>query len=511
MARPRYGYERLKIEDFSGGWNPRDAWSEIARNEMPDMMNMTLEERGGVVKRLGLTRLNAGAQISNGGNIQSLYYSAATDRLLAQIGLNLYASSNGGVSWGSALHTFSTNARCHMVDFLGVVVIIHPADNVRTYNGTAVSGVVANSPDGTCIAVWQNALWSIGDPAAPSRVTRSDLGAATWPASPITVDIRVKDDKPLTAIGGGQGMDEQGRDGILVWKEDSHYRINNSSTGAYTVEDFQYGASGAMCVTTTAGVTCGLSRKGIVANTGGTPELVSTKIEPLFHPSQMTFANSHVMLAANTESDRMVFSMPFTDGVTANSLTLEYSPKQGWFAPHSFGISAATNYTKNTQKLYGGKVGTGSSTYGYLLDVFSGAQDDGAPITSRFQTRWFEPNVGSDVRYRRAVINGRGSFTFYVKRNYDTGAGDSYQVAIQGDGSLWGSAIWGTDTWDAPLQQDYVEIFSLGHGRSISMEVQETSSTTSTRTALLDIGAEEPIGGFAVYGISVDMVSLGTS
>ena len=61
------------------------------------------------------------------------------------------------------------------------------------------------------------------------------------------------------------------------------------------------------------------------------------------------------------------------------------------------------------------------------------------------------------------------------------------------------------------LQQDYVEIFSLGHGRSISIEIQEQSMLTSSQVKLLDVGEDPEVGGFALYGISVDMVGLGNS
>lgn len=504
-------YRVLRIEDFSGGWNPRDAWSEVGNNESPDMMNVTLDERGGIVKRLGLRRINGGDQIVNTGNIQSLYYSAATDRIVAQIGASLYASGDGGITWGAAFHTFTTTNRCHMVDFLGVLVIIHPVDNVYTYNGTSTTGPVANSPDGTCIAVWKNALWSIGDPAQRSRVTRSDIGAVTWPASPITVDIRAKDDQPLTAIGGGQGMDDVGRDGILVFKEASIYRIYDSTNGANTVEDYQYGASGPMCITTNAGMTAAISRKGIVGITASaSPMLLTDKISPLFHENQLTYGQSAHMVACNHDHDRMIFSMPF-DGSNTNSLTVEFSPRDGWFAPHDFGLSAATNYTKNMNRIYAGKLGTGSSTYGYILDVFSGGDDDGVDIAARFQTRWFEPNYASEVRFRRAMISGRGTFTFYVKRNYDTGSGDGRTVSIIGDGSLWGTAIWGVDTYSSALQQDYAEIHSLGHGRSISIEIRESSDDTSLGPPFLDVGATTEVGSFAVYGIVIDMVPLGAS
>jgi hypothetical protein len=500
------------ITDFSGGWNPRDAWSQVADNESPDMLNVTLDERGGVVKRLGLTK--TGAQIANTANVQSIFYSISIDRLLVQVSDKVYSSSDGGATWSASIKTFSTSARCHMVDFVGKVVLIHPVDKVFTYDGTTFSGVVANSPLGSCMAVWQNAIWSIGDPTSAStkvRVTRSDLGAITWPASPVTVDIRSKDDEPLTCVGGGTGMDDIGRGGLLVWKEGSYYRINDSATGAYTVENYDYGASGPMCVTTNQGVTASICRKGIIATDGSgqAGTVVSDKIEPLFHPVQLTYANASTMVAGSFQ-DRMVFSLPF-DGSTTNSLTLEFSPAQGWFAPHNFGITSATAYKKNTNKLYGGKVGTDSSSYGYVLDVFTGGSDDTVAITARHEIRWFEPNRGNACRFRRLNVNGRGTFNLYFKINYDSGQGELFPISIVGDGAVWGTAKWGVDTWSSTLFQDYERLFSLGYGRSFSIEISESSTTSGTGPSLLDTGAAEARGAFAVYGYNLDIQSLGNN
>ena len=507
----RAGYASLGVTDFAGGWNARDAWGEVEDNELIDMLNFSLDQRGSLIKRLGLTKLNGSDQIVNTGNVQNLYYSAALDSVIAQVGDSLYKSTDGGVNWSASFKTFTTSARCGMVDFLGVLVIIHPVDNTFSYNGTTVTGPIANSPDGNAIAVWQNALWSIGDPAQPSRLTRSDLGAVTWPASPITNDLRVKDDQALTAIGGGEGMDTEGRAGLLVFKESSTYRVHSLTDGAYTVVDFNYGASGPLCVTTNNGMTGAISRRGLIVMRGddSVPTLASYKIDPLFRANQLTFAQTANMCAGNYE-DRMVFSLPW-DSSTVNNLTLEYHPNHEWIAPHGFGCSAFTSYTKNTRKLYGGKVGTNSGTFGYVFDVFSGGSDDGTAIACRAQTKWFEPHGGSEVRFRRAVINGRGNFTLYVKLNYDTGQGEGFPISIEGSGAVWGTAVWGVDTWGTNLQQEYQEIFSLGHGRAVSFEVSESSSSTSLGIPLLDDGAAETLGAIALYGINVDMVTLGRS
>lgn len=513
MPRTAYraGYSNLPVIDFSGGWNPRDAWSEVEDNELIDVMNFTLDKKGGLVKRLGLTRLNAGDQISNANNVQNLFYSQALDRMIAQVDADVFVSADGGVTWGTSIKNFSTSARVGFVDFLGKLIMIHPVDRVFHYDGTTVSAVVANSPPGNAIAVWQNFLWSIGDPANPSRVTRSDPGAITWPASPVSNDIRVKDDQPLTAIGGGEGMDTEGRAGLLVFKEGSTYRIHSVTDGAYTVTDFNYGASGPLAVTTNNGMTAAISRRGIIVMRGdaSVPILASYKIDPLFRAGQLSFAQSANMAAGNIE-DRMVFSLPW-DGSTTNNLTLEYHPNLEWIVPHDFGCTAFTSYTKNTRKLYGGKVGTGASTYGYIFDVFAGGADDGAAVTCRAQTKWFEPNGGSSTRFRRAVINGRGVFNLYVKRDYDTGQGEGFPIAIQGTGAIWGTAVWGTDTWSTALSQDYQEIFSLGVARAISFEIQESSSNTFVSPPFLDVGGQETQGSVALYGIIADMVTLGRS
>jgi hypothetical protein len=68
---------------FDGGLNLRDAPSELAENETPSCFNVTLDERGGVVARLGLTKLNGSSLLPQ--PPQALYYSSVADALLAYI------------------------------------------------------------------------------------------------------------------------------------------------------------------------------------------------------------------------------------------------------------------------------------------------------------------------------------------------------------------------------------------------------------------------------------------
>lgn len=499
----------LNISDFSGGWNPRDAWSAVADNELPDALNVTLDERGGVVKRLGLTKYNASQMGSD--VLENLYYSPTLNLIIAQQGTTLYKSTPGTGTFAS-FHTLGSADRACFVDFLGKVMFANANDVFRSYDGASVSAAIANAPKAITASVWQNAIWSAGDPANLTRVTRSDLGAITWPASPVYVDIRIKDDKPITCIGGGTGMDVQGRSGVLVFKDDSTYRLHDSATGAYTALDLAYGAGGPLAVVTDQGITCAVSARGIIGMRGddSEPTILSAKVEPLFRDTQLNMTQQANMVAGRYRG-RMVFSFARI-GSNANNITLEMHPVQGWIVPHSFGLAAATVLEKSgastrVSKLYGA-----SSSAGYVYDVFTGGSDDGAAISARFQMRWIEPASGNAVRFRRLVPNGRGTFNLFFKRNYDSSSGELFTVSIEGTGVDWGGgSLWGGGAvWSSEIFQDYGQpIFSLGWGRSFSIEVQEVSTSSATGPKLLDDGTADSTGAFSVYGFSIQYQPLG--
>jgi hypothetical protein len=499
----------FSINDFSGGWNPRDAWSQVGDNESPDCLNVTLDERGGIVKRLGLLKYNS-TQLGTDA-FENLFYWQTQQYLIAQQGTTLYYSTGDGV-WTTTTRVFSTSARVGMCDFQGRLCVVHPVDGVWvSTNGTTWTQTTGGTNNmeavrGNCIAAWQNKLWVGGDPNNKPRVWFSAAGdATTWTIATAWVDIRDKDDAIVTAIGAGSGMDSEGRPGLLVFKDESHYRINNSSTGAYTTVDTQYGASGPLAIASTLGITCAISKRGIVAvnASGGEAVLVSDKLTPLFNPNQIAFAQAANM-CAGVYRDRLVFSLARA-GSTTNNLTLEYSPQVGWIVPHGFGASAFAMYRKNDEKLY-----SAGPTSGYAFETFKGGDDNGTAITARYQTRWFEPGRGNACRFRRMIVNGRGEFSLYVKRDYTSGQGELNEVAIVGDAFVWGTGIWGTGIWGPDIFQEYQEFHSLGLGRAVSFELTESSATSVTGPKLLDDGASPELGAFACYGLTIDYVNLGS-
>lgn len=492
------GLERLALSNFSGGLNLQAAPSELAQSETPDCMNVTLDERGGVVKRLGLSKIaNVSALTATP---QILYYSRALDKLLIQVGTGLYKSDDGGSNWSAALKTFSTSARVGMCDFLSKVVVIHPADGAFTYDGATFSGKVTNSPNGNTIAVWQNALWSAGDPAATSRITRSDLGAITWPVAPVTNDVRAKDDTAITALIAA------GVNALLAYKEESIYRVQDATSGAYMTLSPTYGASGPLCVALNQGECASLSRRGIAVTDGmKNPELISTRIEPFFRFDQLAYSTSSDW-CAGVFRDRFVFSLARA-GASANNATLEYSPAAGWVVPHSFGVQSFASYVPSTRRLLAAKVASGPATA--TFEVFKGGTDDGVAITARYQTPWLEPGAGILCRYRRLRAKGRGS-AFSISTRFDyADAGTDNTFASPAAGMLWGTGLWGSGFYGANNYEAYKDFYSLGVGKAISFVFNQTSSTSATGQKLLMDGFAPEVGDFACYGLDVDFIRLG--
>lgn len=499
--------QQLAVNDFSGGLNLRDAPTELASNETPDALNITLDQRGGVIKRLGLKRLNA---VALAGPAQTLYYWGTGGVMIVQVGATVYSTSDF-VTFTS-LKVFTTNARAAFTDFQYQLVAVHPVDGVWTSTGgafTQTTGGLNNmeAVKGTCLAAWQNKCFVAGDPVNKSRVWWCNLGdPRKWTVASDWVDIREKDDLPVTALGVGQGMDILGRPGMLVFKEESTYRINNVVNGSFTTLDGHIGAAGPQAVATLNGVTAAVSRHGIYV-TDGVRDLqnVSEKVQPLFTPVKLNFAQIGLM-TAGIYRDRIVFSMP-SAGSAVNNLTLEFHPPSGWIVAHSFGAASFGQWGKQDEKLY-----SSNPTTGYLYETFAGGSDDGVAVTARYQTPWFTPSQASNnCQFLKLMLSGRGLFDLNVKLNFTAAGGSTRKVTmvstpwVWGDGTLWGQTVWGPNNFE-----NYQAFDSLGMGRSISFQFTHTGTDSVSGQAILGQGTPE-VGAFAVYNLALDYVRLGIS
>jgi hypothetical protein len=515
LPAPRTLSRRVFVA-FDGGLNLRDAPGELQDNESPDMMNMTLDERGGIVKRLGSQRDNS-ASINNS-TPWNLYYSEALDQLIIQIGTKLYkrtaANAYTEITRAGPLAAFTTSAQVGMADLAGILYVIHPADGVLKYTGAGSIAAVAGTVHGNSLATWQNKLWATGESNA---VYWSNAGNGdVWTTASDFVQIRDVNDDVCTAIGFGQALDQGAvpASGLLVYKRGSTHRISDSATGAYKTLSAEAGAAGSKAIAHLNGMTLTVNDKGVWVTDGeASPALVSKRLTPIFRPDSLAMA-----LLANTavgiERDRFVISLTRA-GSSVNDISFEYQPEQGWFAPHSYAFSAYATLRQQDSQLYGLTTATDPN----LVKLNTGGVDNklsngsgGTAITSRFQTRWFEPVNGALSRVRRLRLQHRGAIDVYMQRDF-TVDGELLGTlpAETPGGYLYGTGVYGVAVYgpaNAGLER-YSDIYSLGVAKAWAFEIRHTGTASGVFPRLLETGVAPETGEVALYELHIDFVPLG--
>jgi hypothetical protein len=493
-------------------------------------MNVTLDERGGVESRLGISKLN-GASLLPAAPMY-LYYSTVADALLAYISTysgqgRLYKSTNGGATWSEVTWTpgpplFTSAAQAAIIDFKNRVVVVSTLDGVYSFPSdlslpTRTTGGAANMEEvrGSAIAVWQNKLWVTGDVRedathSQARVWFSNAGnEQLWTVASAFIDIRDVDTKICTAIGAGTGMDVTGKPTLLVFKETSMYRMNDSTSGAYTtLHSKGAGAACAKAVAANLGRICSINREGIWVTDGiAVPVRVSDKLQPLFSADGIDYANFGTWAAAPYR-DRICFNI-VRSGASAPNLMLEYHPELGWTVPHALSLGPMTPYTKQTAKLISVSSSSGADV-GEVYETFKGGTDDGVAIPARYQTPWVPLAAGDEARLRYLRSDGRGVVSAQVRKNFTT-IGEAYTLNFdQSLGFVWGTGLWDVGLWGDPATEGVADTPLDLVARHVSLSFAVSTTTTAARPPLLGDGVQVEIGAWAIYGAQLDYITLGT-
>ena len=491
----------IRYADFSGGLNLRDSSDQLAPNESPDMMNVILDQRGGLEKRLGYTK--DGGMSAFAANCVNSFYSWVLGQIVVQEGVNVRKRTAAGTF--SSVKAFSTAARVTFCDFHGKMLMLHPVDGLFSYDGTTVSARLGTHV-GVDIAAFQNKVWTATGTALAAERTRVNFCAAgdetTWAGGTAgSVDIREIDDAPLTCLIGDSGQDVAGRGGLLVFKEKSAYRIHSSVTGDFVTIDPANGASGALAAcgipAAPGEATAVVNKTGIYITTGrGKLEKASGRIDPLFTPTFLEYEDVDAFCSVAQPDGHLLFSVRKL-GSSENDLTIEYDPSVGWMVPHSFSASSFAAHGA-TGQVYHTDPGSGR----FLYETFSGGSDNGTDITARSQTRWEHLIPGQKMRLQRVSLYGRGIFSFGLVLDHATGVGFQQDfVGVDDDLFTWGTSVWGgTDVWGPSHGQFHQTFWPRKAGGAMSFRVDETSSLTSFGDEVL---GESPTahGAFSLFEI----------
>jgi hypothetical protein len=491
-------FKSVSIGPFPGGLNTRDQAGELSAEELSDAMNVTIDERGAVMKRLGYERRYALPVGS--GLVKNIFSWNSRGWLIAQIGAGMHKDG------AAAFHTWTTDARVGMCEYLGNLVMIHPVDGVRMWDGTTVTGPFANFPKGDTCSSWQTRCWFAGNPDFPARVTYTDIGAMTMGVNNFN-EIREKDAGKVTCLTGAAGLDISGRPGLLAFKGDSAYRIYDSTNGAYNTIDASTGCSSNISAISAFGRTYVVNERGIYYTNGIDPMVeVSGKIENIFHDDVINQTRDD-LFAAGRYQDRLYFSVPRV-GQTYNSIAVELNPATGWVMTHSNAASAYASVGHGASNL-----AMGSPTVnGLVFDSHRSGADDGAPIASYLQSAWIVPGAGNKVNVRRARFIGAGEFDATLLRDFAAGqTGTTLHIDINSGDILYDDigSLYDTDDVYGPGQfQGHADFWSIAKTGEFAIRITETSTLSRTGQPILG-GAEPEIGAWSLSRVLLWVIDLG--
>jgi len=230
---------------------------------------------------------------------------------------------------------------------------------------------------------------------------------------------------------------------------------------------------------------------------------VSDKLQPLFSQDGIDYGNFSTWAAAPYR-DRIIFSIVRAGSSTPN-LILEYSPDLGWTVPHDIAIGPMTPYTKQTAKLLGA-----ASSGGQVYDMFTSGTDDGTAIDARYQTPWAPLVSGDEARLRYLRAYGRGQMTTQLRTDFVT-TGEDYPLSFgEGTGFVWDIALWDVGAWGEPAIEGNADTALDQVCKHVSFMLSATTTSSSQRAPLLGDGVAPEIGAWAVYGVKLDYIQLGT-
>lgn len=498
------GLESGQITNFAEGPNFRDSPSELAALETYGSWNVTYDERGGASSRLGYQKRNGSALGTAGEKVVNDYYSPLLNLQLTQVNAKLYRADNT-----TAVKTFTTNACVTFAEINSLVIACHPVDGLwSSPDGTTWTKITAaNAPTtGTnCVATWGARLF-VG--MSDGSVHWSDPGTvATWTSTNF-VSVWMKNQAPIVALHVGSGQDIQGRPGLLVFKQDSVYRINDFSTGAYTVVDATSGAAGPKAVVGVGARVIWIGKRGIFwwREDQAAPVNASDLLAPMWGQDGLNYSTQNGW-AAGRYKNRALFSCA-SNGSSTNDLAFEFHPDFGWIAPRSDAVSCYSTTAGSTETTYGGS----PTVDGQLYVLASGGTDDGAAISGWMQTRWILPNGGFQAQLWQVRVHGRGQGTMTVRTDYQDSGGFDNALDLQPNVPTWGSFNWGDGTlWTAAELEASEAFFDIGVCREFSVRFSFTVNSTATGRSLFGNVPAQIVGAFGLYALEYLFVPLGLS
>lgn len=453
-------YNPFPVEQFNG-LNLLDDPQEVGATGAVDLLNVEFNNRGRVRSRDGYDKFTASTGPTNFWKLFPFYTDDGTKQLL---GTFEFPSALGGAAIraiDSSGVTIATYSGAIGEDYWQAVRFGTPSNDYMYFAGrttpasagpqsiirwdgttfTAPAGMpfvrylAVQSPDNRLVA-------AAGSGArASTKVEFSNAGdPATWDVNDF-VYITPGDGEPVTGLVSWREL-------VFAFKETKFAVFTGNSVGAegttvfnYRMVDTGLGSPGVMCAGR-PGVFF-LNRRGIYLTTGGEPRLISRAIDPLFLGNTSNaytgsainhsalFPNATVRLSPAGASmtwigERLYVAVPTGASTTNDRVLVWDSILDTWTVWDLPANSLAAFRTDDSERLMF-SYATGTNDIGVQSEDFT--DDDGAAITSRYQSGFYDLGApGSTAFTRWSRLWGSGAPTVGVLTDHATS--DSRAAAV---------------------------------------------------------------------------------
>lgn len=489
------------LESFSGGLNLRADQFDLEENESPDMLNVSIDPRGGVALRGGVIRRNATALANDIKGIWGFYTDGGTKQVMVNHGTKVAYSASGNFTELTNITNRTDGSRVYGITFNNVSygvsydqVSFKWDGSTDADLGTTINGSAGNMPQAQYIAQWNNHVWcahTYEGSASKYRLRWSNINEAEkWSAADyVDVDKGEEGDYLTGLVSHG--------DRLVVFKSNAIYAMLGFDTNSFQLVNITKDVGSiplSSPVSTPFGVFFWHDRTGVHVYDGNRTAYIFDALKPAIDDGRITFTNPPQLAWSK---NKLYVSVDWAGGYGTVRRTFVYDPSLGnrgaWSATDIDAGPLFTFRPPNAETILIGGCVANTGRAIHIDDdesrVFDKYATSEANIPSYFVTPWVSTN-NPIVRKRwgkpQMVTLAKSSLqlTTEIYKDYDFAeASKSFLVEITGRSSsaLWGSgpsdvsgAKWDVDSWGSPSEArvtDVKRLPTLGTGRSICMKI----------------------------------------
>lgn len=468
----------LRLSDFRGGLNTRDAPYLQEPNQARDLLNVVSTKQGAIRKRDGVaTFATPPAELLSLAPCEG----TATKFLVGANATNLYSINGAGAVTSIKGALTITNGRWEFTSApasggQGPLYGINGTDQAVQWTGagnaatwTASVGAV---PNGRFIKYLANRVIVAGVAASPSRVFAATPGdARNWGTAAgqgWVIDLDPDDGDAITGLGTIGAY-------LLVFKRDKIFVVYDLETGANRRLAIGTGSTaGRSIVETPQGTVFLTPDKGVWRTDGNRLDRVSELVTP-------TIANivtSQVVNACGAfVNDR--YYLAFCDSGGSNNKVLDLDLQLGSWWLHTIASNQLVIGHLNTvAEAYSAKAGSAFVDRCFVPGV---VQDNGTNYTSTWKGAWLTNKAPFlRKRVRQVHVDGSGSVDLLLTRDFaaadELAKGDLFKTNTT---TFGGTGLFGVDGvfGDLTTLQE-ARKFTPGVGRAWSVGFSKTTNAT---------------------------------